>query len=67
MPASADDLPTKPAFGMMDSTADGSELVVELATLIPWPAGRTAQSRDRSAASRVRAVEPVAHRCESGR
>ncbi len=34
-PAIADELPSKPAFGMMDNTGDGSEVVIELAMLVP--------------------------------
>jgi hypothetical protein len=34
-PAMADDQPVAPALGLMDTTADGTELVLELATLIP--------------------------------
>lgn len=34
-PAVADDQPIAPALGLMDNTLDGTELVLELATLIP--------------------------------
>jgi hypothetical protein len=33
-PAMADELPIAPALGLMDTTADGSELILELATLV---------------------------------
>lgn len=34
-PAIADDLPITPVFGMMDNTGDGTELVLDVATILP--------------------------------